>query len=371
MLFRWPILWRYLLRSYFQILMLSVAAFVGVLIVMRFQEIARFATSGAAFYKVIGFGLLQIPYILPIALPTSCLISTLLLIQRLSHTHELTALRSCGVSLKNALTPLILASLFLSMINGLIASEVSPRCRALSKELVFGMATANPLFLLQKDSPVKMKHTYCEIGKLRDNTHAKDLLLFIKSNSTDRIALVAFKELSINDDLVLGKQVSLISHAKAEGGDIKPGFDHLVIENEERMQTKAALLSQFLHSADWKASYEYLPLRLLLASKLTRADTQGLKKGAKLELYRRLAVGFAPLAFTLIGLSCGIEIGRNRSNKGILWALCLAALFFSCLMAAKSMERFPLIGALLFFAPYLLIFGFCMRAFKRILRGQE
>lgn len=369
MIFRLPILWRYLLGSYFQTLMLSVTAFVGILIVMRFQEIARFATSGATLYKVCIFSLLQIPYILPIALPTSCLISTLLLIQRLSHTQALTALRSCGVSLKNAFTPIILASLFLSLLNGLIASEVSPRCRALSKALIFGMATSNPLFLLQKDSPIKLKRSYCEIGQLKDNTQAKDLLCFTKSHSTDRIAAVAFKELSIRNDLVLGKQVSFISHVPAPTEGKEPGFDHLVIENEEHMQTKAALLSQFLHSADWKASHEYLPLRLLLASKQIR--TEASCKNITLELCRRLSVGCAPLAFTLIGLSCGIAIGRNRSKKGILWAVGLAALFFSCLMAAKSMQRFPMTGTFLFFVPYVFVGGFYMRACRRVLRGKE
>src|SRR5579863_9043123 len=101
-----PIVWRYLLRSYFQVLLLCVSAFIGVLIVLRFQEIARFATSGAAKLKILLFTLLQIPYILPIAIPVSCLIAAMLLFQRLSHTQELTALRTSGFGLKTISTPL-------------------------------------------------------------------------------------------------------------------------------------------------------------------------------------------------------------------------------------------------------------------------
>ena len=66
-----PIIWRYLLRSYFQVLALSVSSFIAILLVLRFQEIARFASSGTAQLKVLLFTLLQIPYILPIAIPVS------------------------------------------------------------------------------------------------------------------------------------------------------------------------------------------------------------------------------------------------------------------------------------------------------------
>ena len=104
-----PIIWRYLLRSYFQVLALCVSGFIAVLLVLRFSEIARFASSGLRKLKVLLFTLYQIPYILPIAVPVSCLIASILLFQRLSHTHELTAFRTCGLGLKPIIYPLIYA----------------------------------------------------------------------------------------------------------------------------------------------------------------------------------------------------------------------------------------------------------------------
>src|SRR5271167_846396 len=123
-----PIIWRYLLRSYFQVFSLCVSSFISMLLVLRFQDIARFATSGTSNYNIVLFTLLQIPYILPIAIPVSCLIASMILFQRLSQSHELTAFRTCGIGLKEISTPLVFAGLFLTLVNLTIACELAPYC---------------------------------------------------------------------------------------------------------------------------------------------------------------------------------------------------------------------------------------------------
>ena len=131
-----PLLWRYLLRGFFQTFVLSVSGFVGILLVTRFQNIARFASTGASFPLVIKFVLTQIPRILPLAIPISCLISSFLLFRRLSRSHELTALRVAGLSFITMCFPLILAGAVISLLNFTIVSEISPRCLSHSKTWV-------------------------------------------------------------------------------------------------------------------------------------------------------------------------------------------------------------------------------------------
>src|SRR4051812_38356814 len=103
-----PILWRYALQSYLRVFFLSVCTFITVLIVARFKEIARFTALTGDWSKTGLFIVYQIPSILPIAIPISALIASLLLFQRLSRTYELTALRASGLSLSTILTPLLL-----------------------------------------------------------------------------------------------------------------------------------------------------------------------------------------------------------------------------------------------------------------------
>ncbi len=363
-----PLLWRYLLRSFFQVFLLCVCSFISVLIVLRFQEIARFATSGAPKLTVVLFALLQIPYILPIAVPVSCLIAAILLFQRLSLTHELTAFRTCGLGLKSITTPLLLAGFFLTLVNFTIASEVSTRCRSLSKMLIYEMAMANPLFILQKESLVKLKSAYYDIGVLKANKYAEDVLFAIKNSSSGRLTLMSAKELSLKGDLLKGQQVTFISSVDTKK---EQGFDHLVIENQAEMNTKAANLSQFLHTVDWSTSFEYLPLRMILAHDIAVKKQLTLGKSARLEIARRISISLAAFTFTLIGLTFGMQISRNRSKKGILWAIGLAALFLICFITAKSLRHTPLLSTLIYLLPHPFIILLSLRGLKAIREGVE
>src|SRR5690606_38884406 len=127
--FYMPILWRYALHSYLKVFLLSISTFIAVLLIARFKEIARFTAVTGDFSKTGLFILYQIPSILPIAIPISALITSLSLFQRLSRTHELTALRASGLSLFSLITPLLLCSSLLSILNFSICAEISPSCK--------------------------------------------------------------------------------------------------------------------------------------------------------------------------------------------------------------------------------------------------
>lgn len=363
-----PIVWRYLLRSYFQVLLLCVSAFICILIVIRFQEVARFATSGAPMLKVLLFALLQVPYILPIAIPVSGLIAAMILFQRLSLTHELTAMRTCGMGLRALATPLFFAGFLLTLVNFTVASELSPRCRSISKQLIFEMAAANPLFLLQKESLVKLKNAYYDIGVLKANQYAEDVLLIVKNTSSGRMTVMSAKELALDGDLLKGKQVAFISSVDSKKDR---GFDHLVIENQAEMNTKAAHLSQFLQTVDWTASYENLPLRMILAHDFVQKNHLNVSKGAQVEISRRISISLAAFTFTLIGVAFGMQIGRNRSKKGIVWAICLAAGFLVCFIAAKSFRHSPMLSSAIYLLPHPFIALLALRSLKSIREGVE
>ncbi len=367
-MFRLPTIWRYLLRSYFQVLILCVSAFVGVLIVIRFQEIARFAASGAPLFKVVLFALLQIPYILPIAIPVSCLIAAMLLLQRLSHTQELTALRTCGFGLKSINAPLFFAGALLSLVNFTITSEITPYCRLLSKELVLDMATINPLFLLQKESLVKLKNTYYDIGLLKANQYAEDVVLVMKNTSSGKMTVMSAKELALEGELLKGKKVTFISSVDSKQSG---GFDHLVIENQAEMNTKASNLSQFLHTMDWKESFDHQTLRRILAYNAVEKTPFFLNKKAQVEISRRISIALAAFTFTTIGVAFGIQISCNRSKKGVFWAMTLAAFFLVCFITAKSFRHSPLIANALYLLPHPIIIFFSFGYLKSIRKGIE
>jgi lipopolysaccharide export system permease protein len=367
-----PILWRYLLYSYFQVFGLCVSGFISVLLVMRFQEIARFACASSSKWAVLLFSLYQTPSILGYAIPISCLIAAILLFQKLSHSHELTALRAAGLGLKKIIFPLILASVLISLVNITIVCEVAPLCRGLTKKLIYETTADNPLLLLQKNTMVKLKDMHVSMKKLDAGKSAKDMVAIINNRSQGRLGVMIAKELYLDKDLLGGRNVTFISSVDSH----KPGegFDHLVIENQASMSTKAANLSHFIQNAEWLTNNDYLSLRMMLAKDKIEKEDNLTKKGFRIrrlyeEIGKRFSIGLAAFTFTLIGIAFGIEISRNHSKKGIFCAIGLCVFFMVCFMSAKSFRHSPAISFSIYLLPHLIIFAICLRPLKRIARG--
>lgn len=360
-----PILWRYVLRHFFQIFLLCETSFIGILLVLRFQEIARFAGSGASLFKVLCFMLFQIPYILPITIPISCLIAAILLFQKLSHTHELTAFRACGLGLKPIMTPLLFAALLLTLVNLIITCEVTPRSRGKAKNLIYEMAAENPLFLLQKESLLKLKNAYADISHLNMNQSANDLLLAFKNTSTDRLALIFARSLYLDKSELKGENVAIISSVDSKK---ERGFDHLVIENQAEMDTLASHFTQLTPHGGWETSYEYLPLRGILAGK---EIGKGFTRGAILEIVRRISLSFAVFTFSFIGMAFGVDISRQRSKKKLAYAISLAALYLICFVVAKSFRHSPYAAALILLLIHPVILLLSLKSLTTVARGTE
>lgn len=359
-----PILWKYLLRSYFQFLFLCVSAFIAVLLVIRFQDIALFASSGAGINYIGLFSLYQIPYILPLAIPISCLIASMILFQRMSASLELTALRACGVALSPIAYPLLLSALVLSLLNFTIVSEVTPITRIRAKNLIYEIAKENPLTVLQKDSILDIKTAAFDLKSLHLGKKAKEVLCVIRQNSSERIGIFTAQELSIDKDFINGKSISILSGASSENQD---GYDHLVIENQKRMQADKSMVCNQLFQAEWFDKDDLLSFKKLIEkckiSKLTSSPV--------LELIRRSCLGFCPFTFTLLGIAFGTTIGRYKRKGAILSAFCLAALIMICFVASKTLQKSAIISLLLYLIPQPLAILLSLRSLSLSSKGVE
>lgn len=365
-----PILWRYLLRNYFKVLTLCLSSFVSVLLITRFKEIAHFATSGSSFSTLILFTLYQIPYILPIALPISSLIAPILLFQRLSHTHELIALRASGLGLKTILFPILLAGGMLTILNFIFVSELSPRCRNLSKSLIYTTTAKNPLFLTQKESLIRIRDAHFDINSFDPGKEAKNALIVHNNRTNGRLGLMIAKKFTLENEYIKGEQVGIISSSDSKKNDI---YDHLIIENQKTMATKASNLAPFIQSLEGRLSYDYMPLRLILARKLSKKRVHYNFTWGKghLEIVRRISFAIAAFTFTFIGAAFGMDIGRDRKKRGIFTAIILASLTLICFLTAKSIKHSPYTSIVIFLLPHPIVLYSCLAYIRRISRGIE
>jgi lipopolysaccharide export system permease protein len=362
-----PIIWRFLLKIFLKTFILCMGGFIGILFVIRFKEIAQFATLNGGFKSVLLFSLYQIPFIIPYAIPISSVIAATILFKQLSDGNELTALRASGIDFNKIYYPLFVTSLGLAFINFLATSEISPPLKLKAKELSYRMTVANPFYIFSKISEGKVKNAYVEMESLKEGSKAKNILFIMNNPSHRRLGIMTAKEMSINKDTLMGKNVSFISSIDSFDEE---NYDHLIIENQEAMYTKSSNLSQIVGKGDLNTNLQHLTFRGIL-SKAYHDKYPFYLGDTGVEIARRLSLSFSPLIFTFMGAAFGISIGRQRSKKGLMWIIFLSVLFLACYVGSKSLKRVPITAWIVCFFPYIFIFITSIRAQKLFSKGME
>jgi len=362
-----PILWRYLLKNYLQIFFLCVSSFVAILLVTRLQDIARFASLGSKWHMTLLFTLYQVPYMLPIAIAISALIAAMLLMKKLSSTHELTAIRASGLGIKELCFPILMTSIVLSIGNFLITSELTPYCRLQSHELINKITSMNPLFLMQKSKLLKLKDSYVDMKMQQVGKEASDVIFIMNNQASQTLSLLLAKNLSIEDHLLYGTDVSYISYSKSEKQDT---FNNLLIENQHKMKTKATTFAEILRKSRWEIALEHYPLQPLIRRSLLGENIKPKRiKKTQSEICRRFFFPLATISLTMVGLSYGLQIGRSPRKRGLYIAICLGIFVFACFLIGRSFELAPLKSGIFYFLPHPLIFILCLRKQRQIAGG--
>jgi len=381
-----PIIWRFLLGQYFKVLVLAAVSFIAVLLTTRLDEIAHFATLGAEGVYVLWFTLYQIPYILPIAIPISCLISVILLIQRLSISHELTAMRASGLSLRQILAPILIAAAWLSLLNFYLISEVATDSHLATGLLKTELRSMNPMLLMNNKYLMKMKGFYFDtLGSSRAGESAQHVVIAMPNRHNTRINLMLATGLEVDTDMFTGKGVTLLSSL---GNLDKNKSDHLMIENIGEAKTTLRDFSQMIEKKVWSVNNDHLRMPSLMVR--LKDDREALKEAVDQErpmseqkqirrsvnrdygeIFRRVSLAMAVFTFTLMGAAFGVTISRQKSNKGMIYTICLATLFLVTYFAAKGMDHVLTVPAILYFAPHVLIVALSIWALQRASKGVE
>ena len=364
-----PIFWKYLTKSYIKVFLLSTFGFICILLVTRLKEIAKFYALNNSSHKVILYALYQIPHILPIAIPISCMISAFLLFQKFSSSCELTALRAGGLSIKKIITPIILISFFISFLNFFIISELTPFCRINSKKISRSEITLNPIMLLERQKLLTIKNAYIDLKPSNDKIHAKNLIFIIQNKSNNRLNFLFAKKIFLKENSLIGENVSIISHFDNEN---KKNFDTLVIENQDIMTTHAKNLSKYMKPNNIPLNPLHLSTKMPLAREKVNKNKKNQKYiSSNVEILRRLILSFSAFSFTFIGICFGIEIRRVKSKSNLFFAAFYALFILISFTVGKAFKYHPILSSLIYITPQTLILIFSTKALKKISGGIE
>lgn len=102
---------------------------------LMFREIGRILSKGLEFTIVVEFFVLNMAWIIALAVPMAVLMASLMAFGRLSADNEITAMKACGINIYHIIAPVVLTSivlaLFLIWFNNSVLPEFNHRLRLL------------------------------------------------------------------------------------------------------------------------------------------------------------------------------------------------------------------------------------------------
>ena len=131
-----PILFRYILREYAKIFTMCFSGLMTIYLVIDFfEKVRRFLRYDANWLDILTYFLLKAPAISFQIAPLAILMATLLTFGLLSRGHEITAMRSCGISLLWIASPFIAFASGIALVLLLFSSTVIPLAASKSEEI--------------------------------------------------------------------------------------------------------------------------------------------------------------------------------------------------------------------------------------------
>ncbi|MGE4563525.1 MAG: LptF/LptG family permease [Victivallaceae bacterium] len=311
--------------------------------------ILTFGMTGANLVKVLDLIAQGIPlltflkftaYIMPIILtftiPWAVMVGVMLVFGRLSADSEITAMRACGVSILQIVSPILIIT-FLLMLGCLyLQVEVGPPLLGKSREMLRVVAIDQPLALFEPGRPVQYENTIINIDdKVGDNEIRNIQIYTLGENDTIALDISAVSgKLTVDEE----KQLLTIQLESCT-----------VIDKKSNPSTRS-----FHKDLDFSFNYgkqlnsirlgekpKYMKLTDLMAririTKMMNKDTTNLE----VELNQRIAFALSPIAFLLLGLPLAIRTSRRETSVGLFLSVILAGVFFLSIILCESLTNFP------------------------------
>lgn len=323
--------------------LLAVAVFTCLLLVGSvLNDIFELIASGKATPLIIGRALLLlVPFVLAFSLPIGLLTANLLLFGRLSADHELTAIRSSGISPVRLAVPALWFSVLMSAVCAAFNLELSPAARLEFKRMRDGI-------LRDKGSSLLADGRFVDLGP-------RMTLYAHKVAGTNLSGVLIYGTTNI----VSEGRTNLVRNLDVYSPEAQLQLDASGRPSRLRLQRLQGL---YLSGNEWQPLFfeEYFyDLPDLSRAGQQRPHIANMTWGELLEerrrvgrdggqvtpitvqIHRNLSFSLACLGFAMVGIPLGVRAHRRETNVGIALALLLLTAYYSFLLVGSALDTKP------------------------------
>lgn len=309
-------------------------------------KVLDYVSQGISFFTFFEFTLYILPIILTFTVPWAVMVAVMLVFGRLSADSEITAMRACGVSILQIVSPILIITFFLMLFCLYLQVEVGPPLLGKSRTLMQTAAINQPLAIFEPGKQIEFENTIIYIDDKEGEDGIKGVQIYTLSDpqtvaqdiSAERGKLLVDKEkqlliVRLFDCLVVDKKGAAEQQQDGEAGmptrfftqQLEFSFNYGKQANERRISTRA----KYMKLTD-------LMGKIRLTKQLERDTTE-----LEVELNQRIAFALSPIAFLLLGLPLAIRTSRRETSVGLFLSVILAGVFFLSIILCESLSSFP------------------------------
>ena len=338
----------YVTKNFLATFAMSIVVLTFAMTGANLMRVIEYVSQGIPLMVAGKFLLLALPMALAFAIPWAALVSIMLVFGRMSADNEITAMRACGISILQIISPIIVSSFLLTCICLWLQLQVGPPALGEARDLVKSAAANTPLAFFTPGIPV-------QIGDPTFFIDAKDTV-----GGEDQIYGV---QIYVPDKDGTTKQDILASHGKLS---VAPAtqiltvtlYDALLetveVVDKERRKEHSFSESIELHVPfgdsynrkdvfikDKYLAYRGLFARLAIYMKRGK-DAAGVDATAiNVEINQRIALALAPIAFMMLGMPLAIRTSRRETSIGLVLSVALGAIYYGGVLVSDALRYNP------------------------------
>lgn len=365
------ILFRYLVSEILPPFFVGLLAFTIILLVGRMLKLVELVvTRGVPLLQIAKLFSLILPTFLEMTVPMAFLLAILLGLGRMSNDQELLAMKASGISPTQILWP------------------------AMAIALIIAAATLALTLFARPAANFALKKELYNIAKSRIGTAIKEkvfnddfpkILIYVEEiippGNTAQGVLIVDKREKSREDIILGKVARITTDEETNSLGLRL-FDGSIYERE---QSRPGFSQTRFNIYDFKLDLDELvgpvrqkesgpkemPLLDLLDSIEAKQGRGNNAIGERMELHQRIAFGFVPLIFCLLGVSLTLLPRASRANRSWGFMLCIFWLmaYYAFLSLGKALgdkNIFHPIPAV--WLPNVIVAGIGLHFFRQALR---
>lgn len=344
---------RYILLDYLVLFLTALGLITFVMTIGAMVKAVDLMARGISPMLIVRFFLQNIPYILSSSMPISTLFAALLLFGRLSMDSEISAMKSCGLSLWRVTAPLIALSVLLTAACVYINCEMSPRAKRANRQLLRSAGVDDPVKLLEEGRFIReFPGLLIYIGRKTGN-EVKDVVAYeltddgrvkrsIRAKHGEVLADDVNKILRVRlydgrmetPDLDDPHDISKTTYTPFEYIQLPPlDFNKLLKQDDTRRLKDSHMTISQLIGTIHNLHKEY-PM-------LSTTDRAVLRSNFVIEANRRISTAVACFTFMLIGIPLGVKSHRKETSIGMVMSLGIVFIYYIFIVAAKSLADYP------------------------------